>query len=257
MQLVDTHCHLDVADFSDDYRQVIVRAAAAGVADLVVPAVDRAGWVRLLALCAEIPGCHAALGLHPLYLHHHRPADLDELAALLAGQPVCAVGEIGLDFWEPVGEGERRQQQDLFVAQVLLAERFGLPILVHARKAHDQVLAILRRLRFSRGGIAHAFNGSRQQAEQYRELGFMIGICGTITYPRAARVRSVATTLPLEALVLETDAPDIPPAGHHRQRNSPEYLPEILAALAALRPESIIKIAQVTSHSARTLLRLG
>lgn len=256
MKLIDTHCHLDVAEFLSDYRQVLGRAAAAGVSDLVVPAVARASWPRLLGLCRQEVGCHAALGLHPLYLEHHRPEHLGELESLVAGDEVRAIGEIGLDYWGEVRDDDRRRQQELFELQLRIAKRAGLPVLLHARRAHDQVTALLRRRRFVHGGIVHAFSGSRQQAERYLDLGFMIGVGGTITYGRATRVRGVAAALPLSSLVLETDAPDIPPVAHRRERNSPEYLPEILHCLAALRSESAGLIAETTTRTARALLRL-
>jgi TatD DNase family protein len=256
MKLIDTHCHLDVAEFRHDYHQVLARAAAVGVSDLVVPAVTCAGWPGLLALCRQEDGCHAALGLHPLYLDRHRPQHLDELSDRIVTENVRAIGEIGLDYWGTVQDRIRRQQQELFERQVRLAKKNGLPLLLHARQAHDQVTATLRRLGFSFGGIVHAFSGSRQQAQRYLDLGFAIGVGGTITYDRAARVRGVVAALPLTSLVLETDAPDIAPAAHRRQRNSPEYLPEILSSLAELRSESRGRIAETTTRNARTVLRL-
>ncbi|MBE0582523.1 MAG: TatD family hydrolase [Desulfofustis sp.] len=256
MELIDTHCHLDVAEFADDYHQVRQRAAAVGVSELIVPAVDRACWPRLLELCRLESGCHPALGLHPLYLQHHRTEDLTELSRQIDAGAAVAVGEIGLDFWDRPIESVRRRQFELFEAQLRVAKAAALPVLLHARKAHDQVLAVLRRLRFSHGGIVHAFSGSRQQAGCYVDLGFVIGVGGTITYQRANRVRAVVADLPLTALVLETDAPDIPTAAHRKERNSPEYLPEILFCLAELRSQDPALVAETTSCNARTLLRL-
>jgi TatD DNase family protein len=257
MELIDTHCHLDVAEFADDYHPVRQRAAAVGVSELIVPAVDRAGWPRLLELCRLESGCHPALGLHPLYLERHRSEDMVELTRKVAEGAVVAIGEIGLDFWEEPTESVRRRQLELFEAQLRLAKAAGLPVLLHARKAHDQVLAVLRRLRFPRGGIVHAFSGSRQQAGCYVDLGFAIGVGGTITYQRANRVRSVVADLPLTALVLETDAPDIPTATHRNERNSPEYLPEILFCLAELRSQDPHLVAATTSRNARALFQLS
>lgn len=256
-ELIDTHCHLDVAEFADDYHLVRQRAAAAGVCELIVPAVDRAGWPRLLEVCRQESGCGPALGLHPLYLQRHGPGDVEELSRQIKAGEVVAIGEIGLDFWERPNEMLRRRQLELFEAQLRIARQAGLPVLIHARKAHDQVLAALRRLHFTCGGIVHAFSGSRQQARCYVDLGFAIGVGGTITYQRANRVRGVVTDLPLDALVLETDAPDIPPAGHRNERNSPEFLPEILHCLARLRGQEPRLVAATTSRTARTLLRLA
>ncbi len=256
-ELIDTHCHLDVAEFAGDYHLVRRRAAAVGVADLIVPAVDRAGWPHLLELCRRESGCHPALGLHPLYLQRHCPEDLEELSRRIEVGETVAIGEIGLDFWENPAEAQRRRQRELFEAQLRIARRAGLPVLIHARKAHDQVLATLRRLRFTGGGVVHAFNGSRQQAQCYIDLGFTIGVGGTITYRRANRVRGVVADLPLNTLVLETDAPDISPATHRHERNSPEFLPEILSSLAHLRGQEPRLVAAATSRTARTLLRLS
>lgn len=254
--LIDTHCHLDIAEFADDYHLVRQRAAAAGVCELIVPAVDRAGWPRLLEVCRQESGCRPALGLHPLYLQRHGPGDVQELSRQIEAEEVVAVGEIGLDFWDQPTETLRRRQLELFEAQLRIARQAGLPVLIHARKAHDQVVAALRRLRFAGGGIVHAFSGSRQQAQCYVDLGFFIGVGGTITYQRANRVRGVVADLPLSALVLETDAPDIPPAGHRHERNSPEFLPEVLQCLARLRDQEPRLVAATTSRTARTLLRL-
>jgi len=255
-ELIDTHCHLDVAEFAGDYHLVRRRAAAMGVAELIVPAVDRVGWPRLLEVCRQESGCHPALGLHPLYLQRHGPEDLEELSRRIETGEVVALGEIGLDFWERPDEALRRRQLELFEAQLRIARRAGLPVLIHARKAHDQVLAAVRRLRFTSGGIVHAFSGSRQQAQGYVDLGFAIGVGGTITYQRANRVRAVVADLPLNTLVLETDAPDISPASHHNERNSPEFLPEIVSSLARLRAQEPRLVAATTSNTARTLLRL-
>ncbi|BDD85887.1 TatD family hydrolase [Desulfofustis limnaeus] len=252
--LVDTHCHIDVSEFAADYGQVLQRARAAGVNRFVVPGVDRGGWPRLLALCRKEAGCHPALGLHPLYLPLHRPAHLEELGKMAARPEVVAIGEVGLDFWDNPEALVRQRQEALFEQQVRIAKGLGLPLLLHARKAHDQVQAIVRRLHFPYGGIVHAFSGSRQQALIWLELGFLIGIGGTITYGRANRVRALAAELPLPGLVLETDAPDIPPAAHRQERNSPEYLPEIVHCLAQLRSDSPDRIAVETTRNAVRLL---
>ena len=254
MELIDTHCHIDVAEFDADRDQVLARARAAGVCAQVVPAVDQAGWDGLLALCRRERDLLPALGLHPVYLERHRPEHLDELQRRLAEERPLAVGEIGLDYF--VAGLDRAAQQALFEAQLRLAAAAGLPVLLHVRKAHDPVLATLRRLRFPCGGIAHAFSGSRQQADQYLDLGFRLGFGGSVTYDRALRIRALARELPLTAIVLETDAPDIVTAAHRGERNSPEYLPEVLAVLAELRDEDAATIAARTSANARAVLRM-
>ena len=254
MELFDTHCHLDVSEFAADRDAVLARARAAGVTRMVVPAVDAAGWPGLLELCRREQGLYPALGLHPIYIDAHREEDIDELRRLVEQEGPIAIGEIGLDFY--VKGLDRERQQRLFERQLQIAEEFQLPVLLHVRKAHDQVLATLKRMKFSQGGIAHAFNGSRQQAEQYLEMGFKFGFGGMLTYERSTRLRALASELPLGSLVLETDAPDMSPATHHGERNSPEYLPQVLAVLADLREQGADALAAKLMANSRDILRL-
>ena len=257
MDLIDTHCHLDLEKHFQYFESGLASAKAAGVGKIILPGVIEAGWGRLMELCSREQGIFGAPGLHPLYLAHHRPHHLEVLEELVTGSgpdvPV-AIGEIGLDYY--VKSVDKTAQQQLFEQQLKIAATAGLPVLLHVRKAHDQVLATLRRKHFPHGGIVHAFNGSYQQACHYIKLGFAIGICGTITYDRARRIRKVALQLPDEALVLETDAPDIPPANHKGQSNHPKYLPEILEALAVLRGEPSEATAKYTSTNAKRILGL-
>ncbi|TVQ83977.1 MAG: TatD family deoxyribonuclease [Chromatiaceae bacterium] len=267
LSLIDTHCHLDVAAFDPDRAAVLMRARAAGVGAIVVPAIAAADWDRLLACCARYPDLYPALGLHPVALARHRDADLDlleqRLAATDRARHLVAVGEIGLDFHPQVLQADSTpaaaaaaRQRGLFVRQLAMAQAARLPVLLHVRKAHDEVIAALRRARFSAGGIVHAFNGSAGQAKHYLNLGFCLGFGGMLTFERSTRLRRLAATLPATALVLETDAPDLTVASHRYQRNSPEYLPEILAALAAVRGAAPASVAAQTSANARALLRL-
>lgn len=254
MELFDTHCHLDIERYFPDCDEALERSRVAGVSDFVLAGVTREAWPRILELSRRYHGVHAAPGLHPMYLHRHGPGDLDELAVLATGESLVAIGEVGLDYY--MEDVDRNEQQKLFEMQIDIASRASLPLLLHARKAHDQVLATLRRKKFQHGGIIHAFNGSYQQATHFIKLGFMIGICGTITYERSTKIRSVASMLPIESLVLETDAPDIPPAAHWRESNHPEYLPEVLDSLTEIRSESRSQIAMQTTRNARLVLGL-
>ena len=253
MELIDTHCHLDAAEFDADRQAVLARARAKGVTTIVVPGVTAPGWDYLWQFCAAEPGLYPALGLHPVYLDQHEAADLAKLEILLADHRPVAVGEIGLDYY--VTKLDRERQQVLFEAQLALARDAGLPVILHVRKAHDAVLATLRRIRVP-GGIAHAYNGSLQQAQQYIELGFKLGFGGMLTYERSRRLRQLAQALPVESIVLETDAPDLTVAQHRGMRNSPEYLPYCLAALAEVRGESREELARQTSANARAVLEL-
>jgi TatD DNase family protein len=253
MELIDTHCHIDVEEFAVDREAVLARSRLAGVTRLVVPAVMAQGWRHLLDLCRREQGLLPALGLHPVYLDRHHDADVEALADWVARERPIAVGEIGLDFF--VTELDRQRQQRLFEAQLQVARDANLPVILHVRKAHDQVLATLKRLRV-RGGIAHAFNGSLQQAQQYIDLGFKLGFGGMLTYERSNKLRALARELPLEALVLETDAPDLTVAAHHGERNSPEYLPDCLRALAEVRNADPEEVAHATSRNAEQVLNL-
>lgn len=249
--LIDTHCHLDFPVFDEDRARLLARARAAGVEQCVVPGVIADDWQRLLS-CCESFNLLPALGLHPCFLARHQDSDLGVLEQLLMQYPVVAVGEIGLDFFIPEPEPER--QLALFEAQLKLAQRFNLPVLLHVRKAHDQVLALLRRYRLERGGIVHAYSGSLQQAQQYLQLGFRLGIGGTLSYSRAKRLREIVTTLALESFVLETDAPDIPLADYRDEPNRPERVAEVAALIAQLRGEPLERVAEVTSRTAQALL---
>lgn len=244
--LIDSHCHLDVPEFEPDRASVLERAVAGGVGALVVPGVRRADFAAQKAVCDESVALHAAYGLHPVYLDEHRPHDVQALGDWLEREQPVAVGEIGLDWF--VETLDRERQQALFEAQLDLARQFDLPVILHVRRAHDAVLATLRRFRLPRGGICHAFAGSADQARHYVALGFLLGFGGAATHPRARRLQATLRDLPLSALALETDAPDIPPVFLERGgRNSPEYLPRIAALLAELKGVSVTELAAVTS----------
>jgi TatD DNase family protein len=219
---------------------------------MVVPGVERAGFAALLETCARYPGCAPALGIHPMYVDGAQPQDLDVLRELIAQHRPVAVGEIGLDFFVANYDSER--QEFYFAEQLKIAREFDLPVLLHIRRAQDTVLKFLRRAGVP-GGIAHAFSGSRQQAEEFIKLGFKLGFGGAMTWPRATKLRELAATLPLEAIVLETDAPDIPPVFVGKGRNSPETLPRIAETLAELRGMTLAEVAAATTANARAVLK--
>ena len=267
--LVDTHCHLDAAEFDGDRAEVAKAAAHAGVGLIVVPSVERANFGAVASVCRDYSACLAAYGIHPMYVDHAREADLDVLRETVLREHPLAVGEIGLDrFVEPRDDA---RQEFYFNAQLQIARDAGLPVLLHVRRAIDPVLKQLRRCRVS-GGIAHAFNGSRQQAAEFIKLGFKLGFGGAMTFPRATSIRELATTLPLDAMVLETDAPDMAPewlvpdlaggasdaAGGRRRavapRNTPDQLPRIAHALAILRGIAVQAVAEATTANAAAVL---
>ncbi|MBA4502824.1 TatD family hydrolase [Marinobacterium marinum] len=251
--LIDTHCHLDFPVFAADRPGVLARARLAGVQRMVVPAVDVDNFQSVLALCAEASDLYPALGLHPCFSHDAEP-DLATLTAALVAHPVVAIGEAGLDY-RP-GQMAADRQRALLERQLQLACRHELPLLLHVVKAHDQVLALLRRYRPERGGIIHAFSGSEQQARAYATLGFKLGIGGIITHTRARKQRRLAAELPLEWLVLETDAPDMPLADYRDLPNEPARVAEVAAVLAELRGLSVAEVIRVTGSTAQQLLRL-
>ncbi|RXU69209.1 TatD family deoxyribonuclease [Pseudomonas protegens] len=255
MELIDSHTHLDFPDFDDDREALLADSRARGVSRMVVLGVYQANWQRVWDLVQKDPQLYAALGLHPVYLDAHQPADLRQLGdwlTRLAGHPqLCAVGEIGLDYF--LEQLDRERQQSLFEAQLQLAADFHLPALLHVRRSHAAVIATLKRFKLKRGGIIHAFAGSREEAREYLKLGFKLGLGGAATWPQALRLRKVIAELPLDSVVLETDSPDMAPAMFPGQRNSPQHLPAICAALA-----QIIGIApeQLASASTRNACEL-
>ena len=249
--LIDTHCHLDAGEFAADRDAVHATALAQGVGQIVIPAVDAAGFAAVKACAARYPGCRAAYGIHPLFVMQAADSDLQVLRHWLASEKAVAVGEIGLDFY--VDHLDPQRQEYFYVDQLKLAREFALPVLLHVRRSVDQILKHLRRIGVV-GGIAHAFNGSRQQADELIKLGFKLGFGGAMTYSGSSRIRALAASLPLEAIVLETDAPDIPPAWLNRGRNVPGELPRIAAVLAELRGLSVEEVAAQTTANARQVI---
>lgn len=256
--LVDTHCHLDAAEFDADRAQVRERAFAAGVTAIIVPAVEVASFAAVRAAAASDARIAYALGIHPLFVDRAGERDLDVLRAALEqareDPALVAIGEIGLDFSD--GAPAAALQQRWFDAQLRLAREFSLPVLLHVRRAQDTVLKHLRGARVP-GGIAHAFNGSEQQAAQFVALGCALGFGGAMTHERALRLRRLARQLPPQAHVLETDAPDIAPAWVGRGRNEPAELARIASVFAQLRGEPIeAVVARTGANALRVLPRL-
>ncbi|MBP1118848.1 TatD DNase family protein [Pseudomonas sp. PvP028] len=252
MTLIDTHTHLDFADFDADRAQVLDNCLALGVQRMVVLGVYQRNWQRLWELTEANLALYAAFGMHPVYIDEHRTAHLNELGdwlTRLKGHPqLCAVGEIGLDYY--VEQPDRARQQALFDAQLQLANDFNLPALLHVRRSHAEVIATLKRHGPKRSGIIHAFAGSREEAREYIRLGFKLGLGGAATWPQALRMHRVIAELPLDSVVLETDSPDMAPAMHPYQRNSPQHLPDICEALAGLMKISPERLAQVSTDNA-------
>jgi TatD DNase family protein len=251
--LVDSHSHFDAPEFDADRQAALERARAAGVTRQVVPAITAASWPKLRDVCALDAGLFPAYGLHPMYLADHRPGHLDDLRAWIERERPVAVGECGLDFF--VDGLDADEQQRYFDGQLRLAREFDLPVIVHARRALDAVIASIKRVGQLRG-VVHSFSGSPEQARQLWQLDFMIGLGGPVTYERANRLRTLARTMPLDFLLLETDAPDQPDAGIRGQRNEPSRLSAVCDVIAALREASPGDIAATTTRNAERLFRL-
>jgi TatD DNase family protein len=256
---IDTHCHLDASEFGAEADAVAQRAGEQGVRWIVIPAVARDNFKTVAELARRHANCVYALGIHPMYVEQADESDLDALRTVaqsaLDDPRFVAIGEIGLDFFVPgLNKSPLRKKQEHFYSEQLkLARDLDLPVLLHVRKSQDIILKYLRRIKL-RGGIAHAFNGSEQQAAAFIELGFKLGFGGAMTFPRALQIRRLASGLDPAAIVLETDAPDISPVWLHPDRNSPEQLPRIGEHLAQLRGVPVEEAAQVTSRNALTVL---
>ena len=255
----DTHCHLDAGEFGGASDAIARQAGEQGVAAIVIPAVDRHNFAVVRDLARRQPNCRYALGIHPICVPGASDDDLallrETVAASMDDPNLVAIGEIGLDYFLPnlCTPEMRARQEHFYQAQLKIARDFGLPVLLHVRRSQDIILKHLRRIDLP-GGIAHAFNGSFQQAETFIAMGFRLGFGGAMTFPRALQIRRLAATVPESALVLETDAPDISPVWLHPARNTPEQLPRIGAALAELRCMPVDEIARLTTANAQHAL---
>ena len=257
MQFIDSHTHIDFSDFDADRDQAITRAVNLGISVMIVSSTTAKRWPLVKKVILDNPSrCHAAYGLHPMFMHQHKMADLDALNHWLEYNNAVAVGEIGLDFFIPeTGESDKAAQIEIFAGQIEIAAEYNLPVIIHARKSLDIVLKHLRRFPGLCGSV-HSFSGSEQQAKQLIDLGFYLGFGGPVTYTRATRLRKILADLPLESLLLETDSPDQPDTVHHGQRNEPSYLKGIATEIAKLRDIELSELAYATSHNAKKLFNI-
>jgi TatD DNase family protein len=249
--MFDTHCHLDTDEFAPDRDLVLARARARGVHSQLVPAIAQPSWAGIAALCAPKTQLYAAYGLHPIAQAQHRPEHLTLLRAWLDTHPeTAAIGEFGLDFYE--GVGEHAAQVEFFEAQLRIARDYALPVVLHCRRALDQLTLGLRKFGVT-AGVVHSFSGSQSQADALIKRGLHLGIGGPVTYPRAKRLREIVKNLPESQLLLETDAPDQPLCGWQGQRNEPERLALILHAVAELRGVAPAALERSTDANAARL----
>ncbi|MDI5932997.1 TatD family hydrolase [Halomonas kalidii] len=251
--LIDAHCHLDFPDFDADREAVIARARAEGVARFVVPATTRARWGEVLAL-GRRDDVDVCLGLHPYFMDEHAAGDVEALGQALGDHPeAVAVGECGIDarFTETL-----EAQWRLFDAQLRLARSRRLPVVIHCVRANDQVAKRLRQLDLPSAGLIHAFAGSPEQARRFLDLGFRVGLGGAVTFDRARRLRRAVESLPDDGYVLESDSPDMPLAGHRGERNEPARVAEVCRAVARLRGQTVGRVAEDSTATARRLFGL-
>ncbi len=252
-RFIDTHCHFDFPPFTDDEAASLQRAAQVGVESILLPATESDNFARVIALAERFDGLYAALGLHPIVIERHTPACLEKLESRLAkpSDKLVAIGEIGLDLYRD--DPQFARQEEMLDAQLALAKRYELPVILHSRRTHDKLAMHLKRQNLPRTGVVHGFAGSLQQARRFIALGYKIGVGGTITYPRASKTRDVMAQLPLASLLLETDAPDMPLNGYQGQPNRPERVAQVFATLCELRPEPAEVIAETIYQNTRAL----
>jgi len=254
MQLIDSHCHLDVAEFSADLPETLARGRQHGVEAFVVPAIDYASWPGLQAMALRYPDIKPAFGMHPMFLAGHLPEHLHALPDWLQRPECVAVGECGLDFFVP--GLDVAAQETIFIEHIKLAKLFNKPLIIHARKATERVIQLLKQFGPVHG-VIHSYSGSLEQARQLTGMGFYLGIAGPITYPRSNRIRALVQDMPLECLLLETDAPDQPVFGEQGRRNEPMHLPKIAQAIADARNVPVEQIAAQTTENALRLFNLA
>lgn len=256
LKYIDSHCHLDFPEFEHNLGEEIHKACINGVSGFVVPGVTCASWAKISKIARTHDEVFPAFGLHPFFMQDHTPKHIEQLASVLSQGTAIAVGEFGLDY--QLDSYDIAAQQYYFNAQMDLAKQFKLPVILHVRKAHDDVIKYLKTNKFEHGGIVHAFSGSLPQALMYIRLGFKLGFGGAVTYDRAKKQHALIKELPLRAIVLETDAPDMPPSFVHRgQANAPKYLPIIAQYIAKVRGIDIEELAEAVLHNTVTVLGLN
>lgn len=253
MRLIDSHCHLDDPVFETDLNEVCRHAREAGITDIIVPAITARHWPRIRQLTQSVSFTHPAYGLHPMFLEMHKPEDINELETWIARESIIAIGECGLDYYSH--KHTRRQQQQFFDAQLALAHQAGLPVIVHARKSVEEALLMIRRYP-GLTGVFHSFSGSIEQAKRLIDLGFFLGFGGPATWPNSHRIHKVIQQAPLDAILLETDAPDQPDAKHRGQRNEPAFLQDIAPVIAQLKDISTEQLAEAASANTARLFSL-
>lgn len=253
--MIDSHCHFDFSVFDQDRDEILQRCNTAGIKKIVIPGTQASSWSKLVSLCKKHDELEFALGIHPFFISSATEDDLQILDELIENhrESIVAVGEIGLDF---ASSESNHKQSEFFQRQLNIANENNLPVIIHHRKSHNELIRLIKATPVSKGGAIHAFSGSYYEAKTYLDLGFKLGVGGTITYQRASKTRDVIKRLPIESLLLETDAPDMPIYGRQGQRNSPEFLPEILQALCDLKSMDKEDVIENTNQACTQLFDL-
>jgi TatD DNase family protein len=248
--LIDSHCHLDFKVFDNDRDRVVERAHQAGIKHIIIPGVERSAWEQIRSFSERNAGIHACYGLHPYMAAEHTEADIKQLRHWVQQNSCVAVGECGLDYRK--GQADRDLQMEIFTAQLAIAQTCAKPVVIHSVRATADVISAIKD-HPGLHGMVHSYSGSYEQARQLQDLGFYTSLGGAITYTNASKLRTTASKIPLESILLETDAPDQPDASHHGERNEPAYLLSVLKCLGELRKESIEEIAAQTTKNAQEL----
>lgn len=253
MLLIDSHSHFDDPRLDNSREQDYKDARCKGVLQQIVPAISYSSWPRVRDICDHYPGLFAAYGLHPYFLEEHQNEHLDALSNWLAENHAVALGECGLDYYDKTLD--RRKQIHYFREQLAIAKERSLPVILHANRATEDVIQHLRESG-SHTGVVHSFNGSLEQAKRLIDLGLLLSFGGVITYPRASKLRSIVKNIPIESLMIETDAPDQPGIKHRGGLNKPAYLPDIFNTVGELRSEPTLELAERLNKNARDLFQL-
>ena len=253
MELIDSHCHLDDDRFDLDRDAVVASANSLNIAKIIIPATTANRWAKVKQVAGEYEGVYPSYGLHPMFVEQHQANHIRELDEWLDREKPVAVGECGLDFFN--SRTDEKWQKQLFNEQLQLAVNHQLPVIVHARKAMDEVISLLRK-NTPVGGVIHSFAGSLQQAQQIIDLGFKLGIAATVGFERAKKLRAVVASVPDYALLLESDAPDQPGAAHRGERNEPAYIVEHLKTIATLRNIANAELTEVLQRNSYQVFRL-
>lgn len=250
--MIDSHCHLDLPAFDDDLNDVILRANHAGVSGFLIPGTTPEGWQTQLAIQSRHTNIHLAFGIHPWFIRGAPDDAISDLQQTVAAHrnSVCAIGEIGLD---ATIELPLPEQEVWLLAQLEIAEQFGLPVILHHLKTHHRLPALIKQAGFTCGGVVHAFSGNAQVAAQYLALGFKLGVGGTVTYPRGQKTLNAVLQAGLDNILLETDSPDMPVSGYQGQRNEPVRMVKVAEVLAAAFNESVETISARTDNNFREL----